>query len=110
MNKRKLVAIVTAAAIVLIALPMVAAAPDAAAIYKSKCAMCHGPDGSGNTPTGKTMKVRDLRSEEIQKMKDEELEKVIESGKKKMPAYKSKLSDAEIDELVKYIRDLGKKK
>jgi cytochrome c6 len=109
MNKRKVVAIVAAAAIVLIALPMVAAAPDAAAIYKSKCAMCHGPDGSGNTPTGKSMKVRDLRSEEIQKMKDEELEKTIANGKKKMPAYKAKLSEAEIDALVKYIRDLGKK-
>jgi cytochrome c6 len=110
MNKRKVVAIVTAAAIVLIALPVLANGPDAAAIYKSKCAMCHAADGSGNTPTGKSMKVRDLRSEEIQKMKDEELEKVIESGKAKMPAYKSKLSEAEIDALLKYIRDLGKKK
>jgi cytochrome c6 len=110
MNKREVVAIVTAAAIVLMALPVLADGPDAAAIFKSKCAMCHAADGSGNTPTGKSMKVRDLRSEEIQKMKDEELEKVIESGKAKMPAYKTKLSGAEIDALVKYIRDLGKKK
>lgn len=109
MNKGKLIAMVTAAAMVLIALPVVADGPDAAAIYKSKCAMCHGPDGSGNTPTGKTMKVRDLRSDEIQKMKDEELEKTIENGKAKMPAYKSKLSEAEIGALVKYIRELGKK-
>ena len=110
MNKRKVFAIVTTAALVLIALPVVAAGPDAAAIYKSKCAMCHAADGSGNTPVGKAMKVRDLRSEEIQNMKDEELEKVIESGKNKMPAYKSKLSKAEIDAMVKYIRSLGNKK
>lgn len=106
---RKLVAIETAASL-FVALPLFAADPDAAAIYKAKCAMCHAANGSGDTPTGKTMKVRDLRSEEVQKMKDEDLEKVIESGKGKMPAYKSKLSDAEIDALVKYIRDLAKTK
>ena len=114
MNKRKLLAIMTAAAIVVIALPAIAMAggadPDAAAIYKAKCAMCHGADGSGNTPTGKSMKVRDLRSEQVQNMKNEEIEKSIANGKGKMPAYKSKLSGADIDALVSYIRDLGKKK
>lgn len=32
--------------------------------YKAKCAMCHGPDGKGQTPTGKSTKVRDLCSGE----------------------------------------------
>ena len=110
MNKRKLLARLTAAAIALIALPVLAVEPDASAIFKSKCAMCHASDGGGNTPTGKSMKVRDLRSAEVQKKTDEELEKSIENGKGKMPPYKSKLSDAEIDALMKYIRVLGKKK
>ena len=108
MKTMKLLATVTA--VVLPALPLFAAGPDAAAVYKSKCAMCHGANGGGDTPTGKSMKVRDLRSEEIQKLKDEEIEKSIESGKGKMPGYKSKLSDAEIDALVQYIRELAKKK
>ncbi len=108
MKNWKFLAIVMAIAFV--ALPLLAAGPDAAAIYKSKCAMCHAANGSGDTPTGKSMKVRDLRSDEVQKKTDEQIEKSIENGKGKMPAYKSKLSDEEIDALVKFIRDLVPKK
>ena len=82
--------------------------PDAAAIYKGKCAMCHGADGAGQTPTGKTMKLRDLRSADVQKQTDEQLAKWIADGKGKMPAYKTKLSAAEIDALVGFIRSLKK--
>ncbi|MGB0036862.1 MAG: cytochrome c, partial [Candidatus Acidiferrales bacterium] len=39
-------------------------ADDAASLYKSKCAACHAPDGSGSTPTGKAMGSPDLRSAE----------------------------------------------
>src|SRR5215469_9976345 len=34
-----------------------AAAQDAAAAYKSNCAMCHGAAGDGNTPAGKKFNV-----------------------------------------------------
>lgn len=97
-------------AVSIIALPIVATADDAAAVYKAKCAMCHGPDGAGQTPTGKAMKARDLGSPEVQKATDEELEKIIESGKGKMPAYKGKIDEKTIEGLVKYIRDFGVKK
>ena len=81
-----------------VALPLVAdAGSDAAAIYKSKCAMCHGADGKGQTPTGKVMKVRDLSSAEVQKMTDKEIATVIADGKGKMPPSKGKLSQAAID-------------
>lgn len=95
-------------AAVVIALPLFA--EDAAAVYKSKCAMCHGPDGTGQTPAGKMMKARDLSSADVQKQKDEELEAVIEKGKGKMPAYKGKIDEKTIDGLVKMIREFGKKK
>lgn len=97
-------------AVSIIALPIVATADDAAAVYKAKCAMCHGPDGAGQTPTGKAMKARDLGSPEVQKATDEELEKIIESGKGKMPAYKGKIDEKTIDGLVKFTREFGKKK
>lgn len=97
-------------AVSIIALPIVATADDAAAVYKAKCAMCHGPDGAGQTPTGKAMKARDLGSPEVQKATDEELEKIIESGKGKMPAYKGKIDEKTIEGLIKYIRDFGVKK
>src|SRR6476469_2856453 len=86
--------------IVVVALPAFAAGSDGAAIYKSKCAMCHAADGSGSTPTGKSMKVRDLRSDEVQKQTDIELTKVIAGGKGKMPAYGKQLSTADISALI----------
>ena len=81
---------------------------DGAALYKSKCAMCHGPDGAGQTTMGKTMKLRDLRSADVQKQTDAELAKWIADGKGKMPAYKSKMSAEEINALVAFIRTLKK--
>src|SRR6266511_4873773 len=108
MRTRKFLAIGAAVALSMMTMPLFAdAGIDAAAIYKAKCALCHGPDGAGQTTTGKSMKVRDLRSAEVQKAKDEELKKIIENGKGKMPAYKSKLGQGDIEALVKYIRDLA---
>jgi cytochrome c6 len=86
-----------------------AAAPGATEIYKGKCASCHGPDGAGATSVGKAMKVRDLRSADVQKQSDADLQKIISDGKGKMPAYKAKLSVADVSSLVAYIRGLAKK-
>jgi Cytochrome c, mono- and diheme variants len=100
MNKRGWIAL---AVTIATALPVMAAGPDAAATFKSKCAMCHGPDGAGQTPSGKMMKVRDLRSAEVQKQGEKALEATVTNGKGKMPAFKTKLSEAEIDSLVKLV-------
>ena len=84
-------------------------ADDAAALYKSKCAACHAPDGGGDTPAGKAMNVVDLRSPEIQKMTDAQLIDATTNGKDKMPAYKGKITDDQIKQLVAYIRQFAKK-
>jgi len=105
MKKRSVV--ILSVLLLLISLPMFAA--DGAAIYKSKCALCHGPDGGGQTPSGKSMKVRDLRSAEVQKQTDVELTKVISGGKGKMPAYGKQLSDADVNALIVFIRTLKSK-
>ncbi len=86
-----------------------AQADDAAAVYKAKCAMCHGPDGKGDTPTGKAMKVTSLASDDVQKKTDAQLIEVTTNGKNKMPAFKGKLTDEQIKDLIKYIRGLAKK-
>jgi cytochrome c6 len=106
--KKRLVS--TLAAVVLVAaLPAFAAGPDGAALYKAKCVSCHGADGSGQTPVGKSMKLRDLRSPEVQKQTDIELTKLISGGKGKMPAYGQKLTTAEIQSVIAYIRTLKSK-
>ncbi len=96
----------TLAAVILVSvLPVIAAAPDPA-LFKAKCAMCHGADGSGQTPVGKTMKMKDLRSEEVQKLTDIELTKLISGGKGKMPAFGQKLTTPEVQSLIAHIRTL----
>lgn len=81
-----------------------------AALYRQKaCTTCHGADGSGNTPVGKSLKARDLGSEEVQKQPDDELAATIANGRGKMPAFKSSLSDEQVKQLVTYIRSLAKK-
>jgi cytochrome c6 len=78
-------------------------------LYKAKCAMCHGPDGKGETPAGKSLKVVSFATPEVAKMSDEELETVITKGKNKMPAFDGKLKKEQIEQLVSYIRELAKK-
>src|SRR5579864_3840586 len=80
------------------------------AVYKSKCAVCHGPDGAGKTVMGEKLKARDLRSAEVQKETDAELAQIITKGKEKMPSYAGKLTKEQIGQLVSYIRELAKKK
>jgi len=79
-------------------------------VYKTKCQVCHGPDGSGDTVMGKKLGAKDLKSAEVQKQTDAEITNVIKNGKEKMKGFAGKLSDDEIKTLVAYVRDLGKKK
>jgi mono/diheme cytochrome c family protein len=99
--------VTTISLIVLFGLMTTAAfAADGAAIYKAKCALCHGANGSGDTPSGKSMKVKDLRSDSVQKQTDLELTKVISGGKGKMPPYGKQLSNDDIKALIGFIRTL----
>jgi mono/diheme cytochrome c family protein len=76
--------------------------------FKAKCAACHGASGAGDTGMGKTLKLRDLGSAEVQAQSDEELTTIVTKGKGKMPAYDGKLTKEQITEVVKYIRTLKK--
>ena len=88
-----------------LALPVFAAS-DGAALYKAKCASCHGADGSGQTAVGKSLKLRDLRSAEVQKQTDLELTKVISGGKGKMPPFGKTMSTDDIAAVIAHLRTL----
>ena len=81
----------------------------AEALFKNKCAMCHGADASGKTPMGEKLKIPDLRAPDTQKKSDVDLKSIITRGKDKMPAYETKLNAAQVDSLTLYLRGLGKK-
>ena len=97
------------AVLALATFPLAAVADDAATLYKSKCAMCHGATGAGDTPMGKKIAVKPLGSPEVQKKTDADLLNVIAKGRAKMPAFAAKLSEEQIKQLVKVIRGFAKK-
>lgn len=107
-------ALVTAAVIALVpvlgwAAENAAANDTGKAPYKAKCQACHAADGSGKTPVGKSLKVADLRSPEIQKKSDAELSEFIANGKGNMPSFKSSTKEEDIRAIVAYLRSLAAK-
>jgi mono/diheme cytochrome c family protein len=78
-------------------------------LYQTKCAACHGPDGSGNTTVGKALKLKDIRDPEAQKESDADLTTLIAKGKDKMPGNEKSLKPDQIKALVAYVRELAKK-
>jgi len=72
--------------------------------------MCHGADGSGGTPMGKKMKLRDLRSAEVQKQSDAQLAETITKGSKGTPGFGKTLKETQVQEIVAYLRGLAKTK
>jgi mono/diheme cytochrome c family protein len=92
---------------VVLAIPVSARAQNAAAtLYKTKCAACHGPEGSGSV-VGTKLGARDFHSPEVQTQSDAALTAIIANGKNKMPAYQKTLKADDIAGLVAYIRTLA---
>jgi mono/diheme cytochrome c family protein len=97
------------ALVLVVALPMAAYGGNATSLFKSRCAPCHGADGTGNTPMGKKVGAKSLGSPEVQKLSDAVLLKTITDGKGKMPAFGPKLSAAQVADLLKLVRGLAAK-
>lgn len=91
--------------------PAAASWPGPAKGFALLCAKCHGPYGQGNEQ-GKQLGVKDLTSNEVQKLSDEELAAVIRDGSKnnKMPAFKDAIAEPLIKDLVNHVRDLPNRK
>jgi cytochrome c6 len=109
MNKISKQAFVTIATIaVMFSFVLPAHAQNAAdALYKSKCAACHGADGTGSA-TGKKMGAHDFTTADVQGMSDTDLSTIITNGKNKMPAYGKSLKPEDVNGLVAYVRTLKK--
>ena len=76
-------------------------------IYKSKCAMCHGADGMASGPAGKAMNVSPITAPAY-KASEADLIAATKAGKGKMPAFAGKLTDAQIKDVIAYMRTLQK--
>ena len=98
------------------------AAGDAAAgakIFAARCARCHGPEGKGDGPDlaelhPSSSPVNWTRSVVMKKWSDQEILEIITKGGKAvdsspiMPPWGGKLSGAQIQDLLAFIRSLAK--
>ena len=88
-------------------------AQDAKALFEKNCISCHGATGKGDGPAGKFLKPapKDF-STSLSGKSDDQIAKVVSGGGKEnglaaaMPAYKGKLTDDQIKEIVQYVKGL----
>jgi mono/diheme cytochrome c family protein len=118
--RNKLLFVVAGAFVLIAALAVLGtssrAAPDdaAAKLFKSRCSVCHGLDGKGDTTAGKAAGVKDWTDgKTIAAMTDAQIEERIRTGtkapdgKERMPPF-SKLSDDQIKGLRAHVRSLAR--
>ena len=81
-----------------------------AAIFKKKCASCHGANAGGDTAMGKKHNIPDLRSSVVQDLTDAELATVIADGKPdglSASAHRSKAPTADqMKDVIAYLRSI----
>lgn len=108
-------AVALSALIVMLGTVMMTSSPSASAyqsaksLYASKCAVCHGNDGLGNTAKGKELKVRPFNSAEFKKMPDPKALELLLKGKGKMEGYEKTLGKEKCEQLLAYCRELSNK-
>jgi mono/diheme cytochrome c family protein len=77
-------------------------------VFENHCASCHGKDGKARTLAGRMVGARDLSESKI--ADDEIVRQILEGvkdpkGKSRMPAFKEKLTTAEVTLLVTHVKN-----
>ena len=80
-------------------------ADDGAAIYKTKCAMCHGPSGTPSAGMAKAMGIKPVSDPAIAALSAEQVAATVKSGKGKMKPIAG-LSDADVKAVSAYFKTL----
>ncbi|HXE74724.1 MAG TPA: cytochrome c [Candidatus Xenobia bacterium] len=78
-------------------------------VYTRACQKCHGLDGAGMPAIAKALKVelKALGSEDVQKLTDEQMAKIIKEGQGKMVKI-SNLTDKDVADVIAYVRTFKK--
>lgn len=79
-------------------------------VYADKCARCHGDTGKGNGPRAEFLEKKPMDytdKAKMAKISDSDLKDVVLEGKQPMPAFKGKIADRDLDDVIAYIRTLA---
>lgn len=86
-------------------------ADEAAEIFKTKCAVCHGAAGRADTPMAKKQSIPPFASDRVKKQSNSEIEDFILNGgkeKKSSHAWAHKgMSKQDGTKLASYVKQLG---
>jgi cytochrome c6 len=74
------------------------------ATYKAKCQACHGSEGVPNPGIAKMMGVKPVTDPAVKGLTEAQMIAATTNGKGKMPAFKGKLTDAQIKDAVDHFR------
>jgi mono/diheme cytochrome c family protein len=90
--------------------PVPAMQEDVKQVYLNKCSICHGEDGAGKTAKGKKLKVKDIRSAEVQKMTQAQwIDAIVKGSGQDMDGFGKELGADMSKKLADYMRELAKK-
>jgi len=105
---RTIRSLVALAAVVLLAGAVGFAQSSGEATYKAKCQSCHGAEGTPNPGIAKMMGVKPVSDPSVKSLSEAQMIADTTNGKGKMPAFKGKLTDAQIKASVDYFRTFAK--
>ena len=80
-------------------------------VFEERCAKCHGLTGKGDGPKAKTLKKKPrdyTNAAEMGKLTDDQLKKEVLDGKKPMPAFRGKIDEKTVNDLIAYVRTFAK--
>ncbi len=77
---------------------------DGESVYKSRCKVCHGEDGVPKSFADSSAAFNDPAWKEETSL--EAIEKVVSEGRKRMPAFRNKLTPEEIKAVSAYLLTL----
>ncbi len=80
-------------------------AEDGAAIYKSKCAMCHGATGTPSAGMAKMMGIKPVSDPAMKDLSEAQIESTVKEGKGKMKPIAG-LSDVQVKAVAAYFKTL----
>ena len=105
---RKTIRIQVALAAVILLAGAVGFAQSGEATYKAKCQSCHGVAGTPSPAMAKAMGVKAASDPSVMSKTEAQMIAATTDGAGKMPAFKGKLSDAQIKASVDFFRTFAK--
>jgi mono/diheme cytochrome c family protein len=77
-------------------------------VYKTKCQSCHGAAGVPSAGMAKAMGVKPAPDPAVKSQTEAKMIAITTNGECKMPAFKGKLTDAQIKDSVAFFRTFAK--